>query len=227
MAWIKIDHTMPDKPEVAAIADRLGIDLDAVSGKLLRLWIWCDQQTVDGNALRVTAAYLDRLTNCPGFSAALIGVGWLKDRNGALSIHNFARHNGQTAKARALTSSRVKRSRNGASVTPALPEKRREEKKKETPLPPGLDSPDFRAAWSDWRRHRSEIKKPLRPTQEAKQLQMLELLGLSRAVAMIEYTIAKGWQGLREPEEAGFQADDPAREQPASTVNTFAPRRNS
>jgi DNA replication protein DnaT len=47
--WIKIQTVTPDKPEVFVIADRLGIDPDAVVGKLVRLWIWADQQTTDGN----------------------------------------------------------------------------------------------------------------------------------------------------------------------------------
>lgn len=136
--WIKIEHALPDKPECIQIAGRLSVDQDAVAGKLLRLWIWADQQTIDGNAPGVTPAFIDRLTNCPGFSAALLDVGWLVDRNGRLQLPNFDRHNGQTAKQRALTASRVKRSRNGASVTESLPEKRRED----IP-PPAPDEPAF------------------------------------------------------------------------------------
>ena len=32
------------------------IDADAVVGKLVRIWIWADQQTHDGNARSVTKA---------------------------------------------------------------------------------------------------------------------------------------------------------------------------
>jgi len=35
--WIKLEHTTPDKPEVFAMADTLGIDPDAVTGKLCRV----------------------------------------------------------------------------------------------------------------------------------------------------------------------------------------------
>jgi hypothetical protein len=70
----------------------------------------------------------------------------------------------------------------------------------ETPIPNALDTPRFRAAWIDWKAHRLEIKKPLRPTQSAKQLSKLESIGELRAVAMIEHTIERGWQGLREPD---------------------------
>lgn len=86
---------------------------------------------------------------------------------------------------------------------------RREEGKKvrkkeqadlETPIPESLNTPRFRAAWTDWKAHRLEIKHPLRPTQSAKQLSKLASIGELRAVAMIEHTIEKGWQGLREPD---------------------------
>lgn len=73
----------------------------------------------------------------------------------------------------------------------------------------------FRKAWADWQDHREEIKKPLKPTQAEKQLKMLSELGEDRAVAMIEYTITKGWQGLREDDSfqlqngRGSSAEDP------------------
>jgi DNA replication protein DnaT len=37
--WIKILAATPDKPEVFALAQRLGIDADAALGKLVRVWI--------------------------------------------------------------------------------------------------------------------------------------------------------------------------------------------
>lgn len=136
--WIKIEHALPDKPEVFQLAELLGIDPDAVVGKLVRLWVWCDQQTVNGNALGVTDSFLDRITHQPGFSVALRKVGWLQARSGSLAIPHFDRHNGQTAKARAVTNRRVAAHRNKCNadsvtyVTPdalqkPLPEKRREE----------------------------------------------------------------------------------------------------
>lgn len=140
--WIKVEHTTPDKPEVVKLAGILGIDQDAVVGKLLRLWIWADQQSVSGNAITVTNSFLDRLVFCPGFAAGLVKVGWLNGREGLLSIPNFDRHNGQSAKNRANTNRRVANSRKAhhervaktcnANVTleplqKPLPEKRRED----------------------------------------------------------------------------------------------------
>lgn len=140
--WIKVEHTTPDKPEVVKLAGILGIDQDAVVGKLLRLWIWADQQSVSGNAITVTNSFLDRLVFCPGFAAGLVKVGWLNGREGLLSIPNFDRHNGQTAKNRANTNRRVANSRKAhhervaktcnenVTLEPLqkpLPEKRRED----------------------------------------------------------------------------------------------------
>lgn len=52
--WIKFETTTPDKPEVDRIATVLDVDPDAVVGKLIRFWIWADQQALDGNAVSVT-----------------------------------------------------------------------------------------------------------------------------------------------------------------------------
>ncbi|OAI56417.1 hypothetical protein AYO49_04365 [Verrucomicrobiaceae bacterium SCGC AG-212-N21] len=141
--WIKLEHHTPDKPEVFQIADALGIDPDTVVGKLVRFWIWCDQQSANGNDITVTDSSLDRITHLPGFAAALRKVGWLLGRSGSLAVPNFARHNGQTAKARATTNRRVTKLRQkgkpgsgvGMDVTPRplqkpLPEEDEEEEQK-------------------------------------------------------------------------------------------------
>jgi hypothetical protein len=156
--WIKFEISTSEKPEVWAMAQALGIDADAVVGKLLRVWAWFDQQTPDGNAASVTSALpsryqgvtsgvtkalLDRRVSVTGFCDAMISVGWMIESEGVVSLPNFDRHNGKTAKTRGLTAKRVashKAKSNATSVTSsvsdALP---REEKRREeinTPLPP-------------------------------------------------------------------------------------------
>jgi hypothetical protein len=137
--WIKVEHALPDKPEVMEMAAMLGIDSDAVVGKLIRVWTWFDNHTEDGNAPVTVRALLDRYAGVTGFVASMLQVGWIRENDGMLSVTRFERHNGQTAKNRANTNRRVAKSRkcNGASVTsvtPAplqkpLPEKRREDSK--------------------------------------------------------------------------------------------------
>jgi hypothetical protein len=128
--WIKVETVTPSKPEVVGIAEILGIDDHCAFGKLIYLWIWADQQSIDGNAVRVTKSFIDRYTCVTGFAHAMEKVGWLTGQDGALTFPNFNRHNGKSAKTRSETTRRVKRFRNAASVTDALPEKRREEKSK-------------------------------------------------------------------------------------------------
>jgi hypothetical protein len=136
--WIKVTHALPDKPEVWGISAATGLDVDAVVGKLIRVWIWFDTNTIDGNAFcnaaSVTKNAIDRFAGFAGFFEAMVSVGWLRCSEEHVSVVNFDYHHGQSAKKRALTAKRVRRHRNAecnaASVTQALPEKRREESKK-------------------------------------------------------------------------------------------------
>lgn len=68
----------------------------------------------------------------------------------------------------------------------------------ELPFP----SDAFKSAWTDWVAFRREIKKPVTPTMAKAQLRQLRSLNERRAIAMIEHTIGKGWQGLREQDGA-------------------------
>lgn len=137
--WLKFEVNTPEKPEVLAITIELGWDdPDLTVGKLLRVWRWFDQHTEEGNAANVTTALLDRIVGVTGFCQAMANVGWLVIDECGISLPNFDRHNGKTAKNRSLTAKRVANHKsnakanaqgNGASVTNALPreEKRREE----------------------------------------------------------------------------------------------------
>ena len=139
MSWLKFDTDTPEKPEVLAITGAMGWDdPDLTVGKLLRVWRWFDKHTVDGNARGVTSALLDRAVGVTGLAQAMADVGWLIVENDGIRLPNFERHNGQTAKDRALTAKRVAKAKgNGkgnaltvtSSVSDALPreEKRREE----------------------------------------------------------------------------------------------------
>jgi len=129
--WIKIENTTPDKPEVWMISEELNISPDEVVGKLVRVWIWADEQTIDGNASGVTHSLLDRIAGVPNFANAMLKTPWLMQTETGLVFSNFDRHNGKGSKKRALTTNRVRqyreKSSNASIVTKALPEKRREE----------------------------------------------------------------------------------------------------
>lgn len=131
--WIKLQKDTPDKPEILAIATRLGIDPDAVVGKMVRIWSWFDTHTTDGNATSVTFSFVDRLTGVTGFAEQVALVGWLEQNGHDLRLPNFDYHNGKTSKTRALGKNRSEKHRsngnsNDAGVTKTSPEKRRGEK---------------------------------------------------------------------------------------------------
>lgn len=220
--WIKFELATLDKPEVCQIADVADIDLDAVVGKLLRVWGWFDQQTETGNAPSVTKKLLDRLVGVTNFCNHMISVGWLIEADGVISIPNFDRHNGKTAKNRSLTALRVASHKkandkgNAASVSDplasALPkeEKRREEDKSNTPLPPEAPKPASKAVkfdalaacppnvtpavWAEWVACRKEQGKPLKETTCRAQAE--QLADHPNADEVIRRSIAGGWQGL-------------------------------
>lgn len=145
--WLKFEANTPEKPEVFAITVAMGWDdPDLTVGKLLKVWRWFDQQTIEGNAPSVTLSLLDRITGVSGFAQAMCNVGWLVANEAGISLPNFDRHNGKTAKDRCLTAKRVAKhkgnakgndSGNGDSVTLPLPkEEKRREEGKDTPIVP-------------------------------------------------------------------------------------------
>jgi hypothetical protein len=133
--WIKMRCNLDTDPAVFQMAAALQMDELAVVGRLWKVWAWADQHIADCNAVSVTTNVLDRITTTPGFAEAMRKVGWLEGREGALSFPHFDRHNGQTAKKRALTKNRVEKTRGDSVTLPALQERyqRREEKSIDSP----------------------------------------------------------------------------------------------
>jgi hypothetical protein len=74
------------------------------------------------------------------------------------------------------------------------------------PLPPDLATPEFSAAFERWRKHREEIRKPLKPTMCEAQFAKFRAWGIPYAIVVIDHTIGNGWWGLREPEPNGVAA---------------------
>ena len=173
--WIKLQKDTFDKPEVLAIATRIGIDPDAVVGKLCRIWSWFDTHTVNGNASCVTFSFIDRYVGVAGFGEQVALVGWLYQDGHSLSLPNFGYHNGETAKTRALGKNRAEKARSNAEsneisnappVTKPLPEKRREEKSINTPIPPNGDKPSKKESQAISLKAWLEEIKPEKPIPE-------------------------------------------------------------
>ncbi|HGW3643947.1 TPA: DNA replication domain protein [Klebsiella variicola] len=230
-SWIKVEVITPDKPEIFQIAEILNIDPDAVLGKLVRIWAWADQQTIDGNAGSVTKGVLDRIAFITGFADALIAVGWLAYDGNKLILPNFERHNGESSKKRALTNRRVAAHRKNetqkvtlTALQKALPEEEEEEEvkdkippnpprgrkpKKSYPYPEQLNA----EAWDEWKAYRSEMRfKAYAPTERSEGAAITELINLSggnhtRQMQIVKQSMAKGWQGLFELKGGTGQRD--------------------
>ena len=205
--WIKMRKGLAKNWRVIQIAEELQIAELHVVGCLYELWCWADEETKDGNAIRVTEVTLDRFTGVTGFAQALRNAGWLTGSDRNLCLPNFLEHNGQTAKTRAETNKRVAKHRNAKCVTDVtpepLPEKRREEKNIlslvcETELVSKL--PDWMAPdWVRWMdhvfqttgRHMTAIQ------QEAVAMEVMRR-GSEKGLADLQFTIQKGAKTLQD-----------------------------
>jgi len=155
--WIKIEHATPDKPEIFELARLAEMEPDKVLGVLIRVWIWADQNTDTGRLGPGADAAINRVAGVPNFSENMAKAGWLRRLKRGFSLPHFHRHNGNSAKTRALTKDRAvthrNRKRNAPIVTASLPEKRREEKSKKTKNNPSTPHGGFDVFWASWPRH--------------------------------------------------------------------------
>lgn len=81
-------------------------------------------------------------------------------------------------------------------------EKKTREKKIADEITLPFATEQFKNAWQLWKQHRTEIKKPYRPTSEIAALKQLfrDVDGNeSTAISWIENAIARTWQGIYEP----------------------------
>lgn len=222
--WLKMEACTPEKAEVLMITARMGWDdADTTVGKLFRVWRWFDQHTLNGNAVSVTSALLDRIIGVSGFCHAMQSVGWLVITEEGISLPNFDRHNGNTAKNRVMTAKRVANHKsnakgNGASVTSIVSaalarerEEKEKEKNKKNTTPEGVS--DY--VWQDFLKVRAAKKAPM--TQTALELIVKEAAkaGWTLEEALAECS-ARGWRSFKaewidKPVIPGLQRGDMAR----------------
>lgn len=69
-------------------------------------------------------------------------------------------------------------------------------------IPESLDTPAFKAAWSDFIDHRKSIRKPMSPKAASLNLNTCLTIGHDNAIRAIETSIANGWTGIFEPKAA-------------------------
>lgn len=109
--WIKVEITTPDKPEIVAAARICGTTEEAAFTAFFRLWVYFDSHTATGFLPGITIDDLDKRAGLKGFGRAMEQVGWIVQDARGISITNWNRHNGDSAKSRALNQKRMQRNR--------------------------------------------------------------------------------------------------------------------
>lgn len=111
--WIKVEKITPDKPEMAILAEKLGISIPEAFLAFFRLYCWADSMTKDGNVAFLSLKNGDKCRSLfpqyPGLLEALASkeIGWIKENeNGGFTFSNWERHNGESAKKRLIKAER-------------------------------------------------------------------------------------------------------------------------
>lgn len=128
--WIKMRADLHTHPKVVRMASVLKADRLRIVGGLHSAWCLFDVHSVDGFLDGYSADTLDDLIGFPGFSRAMMAVGWLEENGESLVMPRFEAHNGQSAKRRAQDADR-KRNVRKASASEADKKRTREEKRRE------------------------------------------------------------------------------------------------
>ena len=135
--WIKMRVDLFTHPKVVRMTSALKADRLKTVGGLLSAFCLFDVHSDDGQLASYTFEDLDSHLNWPGFSQQMHEVGWLNIEKDGLSLPNFDKHNGQSAKRRAKEADRKRDVRKTSASnadklkTKSGPEKRREEKRRE------------------------------------------------------------------------------------------------
>ena len=137
--WIPLDINLGDKPEVQELIDLTGQGVETVVYRLFQLWGWASLNTADGT-VRATPGRLARV--CGGdeeFWRAVEAVGWIVfDQDaGTAEIPGWGRRFSMAAKARACSTDRQSRYRDGrVTVDRDKSVTRGEERRGQVPPPP-------------------------------------------------------------------------------------------
>ncbi len=107
--WIKVETHTPDKAELRQVARLCHCSKADAFLAFFRVFVWLDEQTEDGHVDFFTAADADDIAGLKGFGEALEAVGWVRFSQTGAVVSNWDRHNGESAKKRALKAERQRR----------------------------------------------------------------------------------------------------------------------
>lgn len=143
--WIKIRHALPRSGNVVRIMSACDADKLRTIGGLVSALLLFDEQTDSGHLSGYTLKVFDLEVGLPGLGAALCDpkVGWMEENEDGLTLLEWDKHNGASAKRRANDAERKRldrlgidrpqnvRNKTDKTRTVCGPEKRREEKSRE------------------------------------------------------------------------------------------------
>lgn len=147
--WIKIRHALPRSGNVVRIMSACDADKLRTIGGLVSALLLFDEQTDSGHLSGYTLKVFDLEVGLPGLGAALCDpkVGWMEESEDGLTLLEWDKHNGASAKRRANDAERKRlgrladdrpqnvRNKTDKMRTVCGPEKRREEKNIKTTHP--------------------------------------------------------------------------------------------
>lgn len=148
MSWIKMRTALLRDPAVMGMARALNVSRYTVIGHLWAIWSWADDNTETGAMPGLTAADIDDIVDLPGFAVAMSQTkpsAWLVINDAGVNFPRYDRHNGKSAKRRAMQAERMAQSRSedglrtecaqNAHTSVTRGEERREEESREEQPP--------------------------------------------------------------------------------------------
>jgi hypothetical protein len=127
-AWIKVRAGLKNHPKVVRISSAIcPQNVQALSktfsvvGGLHAVWCVFDEFSVDGKLAGYSLAALDETIGWPGFSGAMVDVGWLTVTPEGIECPEFLTHNGASAKRRAMDAQRKQDVRNLSAIEADIP----------------------------------------------------------------------------------------------------------
>ena len=109
--WIKWEKGLEQKPEVIRIAKAMRTTPLHAAAMCMRVWAWADDNCTDGVVAGFDGSDLDAVVGIDGISKSMASVGWLLVSESGMQFPNYDRHNGITAKERALNANRMRMAR--------------------------------------------------------------------------------------------------------------------
>lgn len=110
--WIKVEKTTPNKPELRYIGRECSVSKGDAFLAWFLLWRYFDAHVDETGFLRFLGPEdCDDIAKVDGIGKALEEAGWLAFDETGVTIRNWTKHNGKSAKQRALGARRVARHR--------------------------------------------------------------------------------------------------------------------